>query len=245
MITTFLFDLDGTLVQTEILKAISYARAAVQLRPADLTEAEVIAAFGEVVGLSRQDVVKFLMKRFELEESAKSRMVELDDATPEEAYVHLRLHIYEEMLSDHQVLYDHLLPHNTGLLQRVKSQGYRTGLATMSHGKQARRVLDILRIAPHLDEIATRDEVTYGKPNPEIYYLVARRLGVTHEACLVIEDSASGVKAALNAGMGCIAVTTDLTRASVHDSGLLDLRWIVDDPGQVETVVDAYMREQG
>lgn len=42
MIRAMIFDLDGTLVQTEKLKALSYARAAVQLCPRDITEAEVI-----------------------------------------------------------------------------------------------------------------------------------------------------------------------------------------------------------
>ena len=43
MIRAFVFDLDGTLVETEELKALSYARAAVELRP-DLKEGEVIEA---------------------------------------------------------------------------------------------------------------------------------------------------------------------------------------------------------
>jgi len=43
-----IFDLDGTLVQTERLKALSYARAAVELCPIQLSEAEVLEAFKEV-----------------------------------------------------------------------------------------------------------------------------------------------------------------------------------------------------
>jgi phosphoglycolate phosphatase-like HAD superfamily hydrolase len=52
VIRAFVFDLDGTLIETEELKALSYARAATALRP-DLNEGEVIAAFGNLVGLSR------------------------------------------------------------------------------------------------------------------------------------------------------------------------------------------------
>src|ERR671915_1529424 len=48
MIRAFVFDLDGTLVETEELKALSYARAAAELHP-DLNEAEVVAAFGDLV----------------------------------------------------------------------------------------------------------------------------------------------------------------------------------------------------
>ena len=55
MIRAFVFDLDGTLVETEELKALSYARAATELRPA-LREDEVVEAFKDLVGLSRQEV---------------------------------------------------------------------------------------------------------------------------------------------------------------------------------------------
>ena len=66
MIQAMIFDLDGMLVQTERLKAISYAQSAVELCPDALTEAQVIEAFKEVVGLSRQEVAVALMERFSL-----------------------------------------------------------------------------------------------------------------------------------------------------------------------------------
>jgi len=62
MIRAFVFDLDGTLVETEELKALSYARAATELRP-DLDEEQVIAAFGDLVGFSRQEVAAGLTAR--------------------------------------------------------------------------------------------------------------------------------------------------------------------------------------
>ncbi len=100
MITTMIFDLDGTLVQTERLKAISYARAAVELCPHELEEAEVVAAFSDVVGLSRREVAQWLVTRFDLTEKAEGRMAELGVSTPWQAYVQLRLRIYEAMLAD-------------------------------------------------------------------------------------------------------------------------------------------------
>jgi beta-phosphoglucomutase-like phosphatase (HAD superfamily) len=57
----------------------------------------------------------------------------------------------------------------------------------------------------------------------------------------VIEDSPSGVKAALAAGMWCIAVTTPFTRNALHAEGLLDERWIVDDPDDLLAVVKEMM----
>jgi beta-phosphoglucomutase-like phosphatase (HAD superfamily) len=99
MIRAFVFDLDGTLVETEELKALSYARAAAGLRP-DPNEGEVLEAFKDLVGLSRQEVAVGLMRRFGLEDAARGRMVGFGVDTPWQAYVQIRLRIYETLLAD-------------------------------------------------------------------------------------------------------------------------------------------------
>ncbi|HEX9326086.1 MAG TPA: hypothetical protein VF915_06185 [Reyranella sp.] len=76
MIEAMIFDLDGTLVETEQLKALSYARAAVALSPATVAEAAMLEAFRDLVGLSRQEVATALLERFGLEDAARARMAE-------------------------------------------------------------------------------------------------------------------------------------------------------------------------
>ncbi len=90
MIQDMIFDLDGTLVQAERLKAISYARTAVELCPSMPTEAQVVEAFKEVVGLSRQEVAAALMERFGLKDAARARMTEFGVSTPWQAFVQVR-----------------------------------------------------------------------------------------------------------------------------------------------------------
>ena len=107
----------------------------------------------------------------------------------------------------------------------------------MSSCKQAQRVLEILDLQGEFDFVATRDDVNQGKPDPEIYNLVAAELEIPAEQCLVIEDSPAGVQAALAAGMWCIAVTTPFTKAAIHKQDLLDERWVVNDPNRLLTVV--------
>ncbi len=63
-----------------------------------------------------------------------------------------------------------------------------------------------------LDVVVARDDVRKVKPDPELFLLAAARLGVEPGACVVFEDSPNGMRAALAAGMRCVAVPNDLTR---------------------------------
>lgn len=244
MIRAMIFDLDGTLVQTERLKAISYARAAMELRPDAVTEDAVLTAFRDVVGLSRNEVATMLVERFGLANAAAARMAEFGVATPWQAYIQLRLRHYEAILDDPDVLRRNQWPHNVNLLHAARQAGCKVGLATMSYCPQVQRVLGILDLMDAFDFVASHDDVEHGKPAPEIYLLVARELGVSPQECLVIEDSPTGVKAALAAGMPVIAVSTPFTRAALHAGSLLDARWMVDDPDTLPAVAQALMAAQ-
>jgi beta-phosphoglucomutase len=236
MILAVIFDLDGTLVETEELKAHSYAQAAVELRP-ELKEAEVVEAFKDVVGLSRNEVAMRLLQRFGLEEAARARMAEFGVDTPWQAYVQVRQRIYESILNDPALILKQQWPHNIALLHESRRPGCKVALATMSHFEQVRRVLEVLGLADAFDFVATRDDVENGKPDPEIYLLVASKLGVAPKDCLVIEDSPAGVKAALSAGMNVVAVSTPFTRERLHKSALLPPQLLVDNPSTLPDVV--------
>lgn len=242
MIKALIFDLDGTLVQTEALKAKSYAKAAVELNPS-LSEEEVVEGFKEYVGLSRKEVAKGLLGKFDLTEAASKRMKEFDVAKPWQAYVDIRLDTYFKMISDPKILKEHLCPYNLALLKWARSEGYPTGLGTMSHRKEAFRVLDVLGIRSEFDVISTIQDVEQGKPDPEIYNLLAEELRISHDEGLAIEDSSNGVKAALAADISCIAVTTDYTREGVHNLPLSDQLKIVDDPHNLLETAKSFISE--
>lgn len=237
MISAVIFDLDGTLLETEELKALSYARAAVDLRPNDVREEDVLEAFRDLVGLSREEVATALVDRFGLEAAARERMEEFGVEEPWEAFVRIRLQVYENLLADPDLLLKKRYPHNIELLHALREEGYRMALSTMSHRYQVRHVLEVLGLSEAFELVATRDDVERGKPDPEIDLLVSKKLGVPPQEFLVVEDSPAGVGAALAADMVVVAVTTELTRPRFRASEILDSRWVVDDPGVLADVV--------
>jgi beta-phosphoglucomutase len=236
-IQAMIFDLDGTLVKTEYLKACSYARAIEELRPHCFNEDEVIETFKDLLGMARREVSIALLDRFELQASAAARMVEFGVSTPWEAFAQVRLQYYDRMLADTELIRSNVSPHNLALLDFARQNCRKVGLASMSVCSQVDQILAALNLTGVFEYIACREDVEKPKPDPEIYQLAAGKLGIPAENCLVIEDSIVGVQAAVAAGMLCIAVTTPMTLSAIHAGKILDYQWIVDDPAQLTGVV--------
>jgi beta-phosphoglucomutase len=270
MISAVIFDMDGVLVKTEEIKALSYARAIEQLCPGRAGEDELVAAYGEalgdaslrgadlcpvireseivevykeVVGKSRQDVAEALVRRFDLEPALRPKIAELCVSEAWEALVSIRMPIYKALLANPETVRKSQWPHNVALLRRVRKEGYRTALGTMSDRHQTERILEILGLAGYFDVVVTIDDVMEGKPDPGIYLLASQKLGASPAECLVLEDSPSGIRAGVGAGMRVIAVTTPFTRKAVHDAHVLDARWVVDDPAGLPEVFDRMVHD--
>lgn len=244
MIRAVCFDLDGVLLRTEHLKAISYARAIQELSPGSVSQDQVLEFFKTVVGLSRSEVAQALVKQFQLEDAIQKRMAGMQAKTPWEALLEVRLPIYDKMISDPDVLRDSQIPANIALLQRCRSDGYKLGLATMSYHNQVEEVLGVLGLQNVFQSIISRDEVVHGKPNPEMYLDAAKDLQTPPAECLVIEDSATGVEAALAAHMIVMAIPTTLTHAGLLKANLLPPDQIASEPDQVEAVFDHIVAQQ-
>ena len=80
------------------------------------------------------------------------------------------------------------------------------GLVTSSRRDEAHRKLGIAGLAQYFDIVVSYDDVTAPKPAPDPYLLAARMLGVTPERCLVFEDSEVGAEAAHRAGCRVVQV---------------------------------------
>lgn len=94
-------------------------------------------------------------------------------------------------------------------------------LVTSSSRAEVESVFDHFNLRSYFRAVVTVDDVTYGKPSPEGYTLAAKLLGVTSSQCIAIEDSPSGIRAALLAGMKCIALTTTHEKYSLQEATII------------------------
>ena len=83
---------------------------------------------------------------------------------------------------------------------------YRTAVASSAHRQVIDAALEALGLADAFDVVVSSDEVTRGKPAPDVYLETARRLEIAPADCLVVEDSLNGVLAATAAGMTVVLV---------------------------------------
>ena len=82
MIKAFVFDLDGTLVQTEILKAHSYAKAVEKLKPGKYKLHDVINFYKKLVGHSREEVASYFLLKYKLEKESEKLLKEFNVKEP-------------------------------------------------------------------------------------------------------------------------------------------------------------------
>ena len=92
-------------------------------------------------------------------------------------------------------------------------------LATMSSKPSIDLVFDELNIRTFFHSITNGLEIRKGKPDPEIYKVVLRKLGLKNIECVVIEDSIGGITSASKAGIDVIGITTSHTENELMENG--------------------------
>jgi len=104
------------------------------------------------------------------------------------------------------------------LLNALKKGNFKLGLVSSAPKENIDLVLSKLNLSGIFDCIVSGQEVSKSKPSPQIYLLAAKKLEVTPNDCVVIEDSPLGVKAAKTAGMRCLAITNTHTRQKLTEA---------------------------
>ena len=115
------------------------------------------------------------------------------------------------------------LPGAADWVRRLRSRGWRQAIASSAPRQNVEVMLHVLGVDQAFNAIVTAEDVTTGKPDPEVFLTAASRLSLPPSRCVVVEDAAAGVEAARRAGIRCIGVNTstplaaDLAVSSLSD----------------------------
>ncbi len=186
-IQAFILDLDGVLTDTAEYHFRAWKRLADEEGvPFDRRANE------ELRGVSRRRSLELLLGQ-RVADYSEEQMEEMMDR--KNGY-------YQSLLES--ITGDDLLPGARELIDGLKRRGLRIAIGSAS--KNTRIVLGKLGITEAFDGIADGHSVTRAKPAPDVFIHAAGQLGVPAVACVVVEDAASGVEAALTAGMLTVGI---------------------------------------
>ncbi|MFF4982896.1 HAD family hydrolase [Streptomyces sp. NPDC001046] len=183
--TSVIFDLDGTLVDSEP----NYFEAGRQTLAAYGVPDFTWADHERYVGISTRETVADWKDRYAL------------PATVEELLAATNRR-YLELARSATRAY----PEMRGFVELLAADGVPMAVASGSSPEAVAAVLTGTGLDAHLRTAVSADEVAHGKPAPDVFLEAARRLGASPADCVVLEDAAPGAAAAHAAGMRCIAV---------------------------------------
>jgi HAD superfamily hydrolase (TIGR01509 family) len=130
-------------------------------------------------------------------------------------YMHERIGLSESPEEINRIVVERMLeryaegpPWLPGAVETVRrlAADFVLGLASSSNRELIDRVLAAGEIAACFRATVSSEEVAAGKPAPDVYLEVARRLGVDPQLCTAVEDSHNGIRSAKAAGMRCVAI---------------------------------------
>jgi HAD superfamily hydrolase (TIGR01509 family) len=191
LIAAVIFDMDGLMIDSEPLQKQAWQMTACRY-------GRVIddALFTQMLGLRDVESTDLVIRAWGLPLDAKSLWTERDE---------LYLSNLPGRLRAMPGLYE--------LLAELQARGLRRAVATSGVRRYVEIVMRELGLENAWDALVVSQDVSRGKPAPDVYLLAAQRLNVPPAQCLVLEDAPNGIAAAKAAGMKCAAVPNDDTRA--------------------------------
>jgi beta-phosphoglucomutase len=99
-----------------------------------------------------------------------------------------------------------LLPGVRRWLDRLHEGGWRQAVASSAPRANLEVIVEALGLDGYFAAVAAAEDVTEGKPDPQVFLVAAAKLGVAPASCVVVEDAPAGTEAARRAGMRCVGV---------------------------------------
>jgi beta-phosphoglucomutase len=188
-----LWDLDGTIVDSEECHWLSW-RDIMHAEGMELSYDQFLRSFGQrndriLTAWLGPDVDAPRMRRIgEAKEAEFRRLAEVHRLQP--------------------------LPGAREWLASLHEAGWKQAIASSAPRLNVETLLRVLDLDRYLEAIVSAEEVTRGKPDPDVFLAAAEKLGVPPSRCIVVEDAAAGVEGARRGGMKSIGVTKNGTLAA-------------------------------
>lgn len=192
-----IFDVDGLLLDTEAVWSKAWEEVGKEM---GIPNADTL--FSYVIGVSGEDLVRVVYEHME------------DHVLADELIQRARKRGLERLETE--------LTLKNGakeILESAKQAGYRLAVATTTRKEATVERLTRMGILSYFDEMVCGDEVIKRKPDPRIYETVLKKMGISPEKAIVLEDSHYGVEAASRAKIDCIQVP-DLSATDEHTKSL-------------------------
>ena len=202
-----IFDMDGVMVDNNKYHKMAWGTF-VQKHGFNFSETDLKE---KVYGKTNRDILTFLFGE------------NITDAEIHQ-YANEKEEIYRTLFQPH-------IKPTGGLVEFIDllySQNIPIAVATSAPPQNVEFVLNAIGVKKYFSIIIDDTAVKKGKPDPEIYLTTAKALNINPQNCIVFEDSLSGVKSALNAGMKVVGITTTHTKDEFVGTSL-----IIDDFVQV------------
>lgn len=188
-IEAVIFDMDGTLIDSmQLWKNIDKEFLGSR-------NIEIPSQLGDKIeGMSLNETAVCFKEMFELPESTDEII---------DIWHSMAISKYETEINLKDGAYD--------FLNVLNEKNIKLGIATSNSRKLAEACLSSLDIIDRFDAIITGNDITNGKPSPDIYLKAAKHLNVSPEKCLIFEDIPNGIRAGINAGMKTCAIYDDFS----------------------------------
>jgi len=176
-----LFDVDGTLVDTNYLHALAWRRVFLEQGEPEVTSARI----HRMVGMGTDELLDALFGR------------PRPELKPE------RARHFEALKGDIRAF-----PRAGDLLRALHDRGVRVVLATSAEKSDLEALLEAIDADDAIDEVTSAGEVEQAKPAPDLFCVALEAAGTAPDATVVVGDTVWDVKAAARAGLRCVAVTS-------------------------------------